>query len=143
MRFNIANTVTLKKFSLKGKAGGTVLNSMLTLPIPQINVIVIHTFDDYETGQRGWGLIKDIVIMDDPKRNYINYQEFLKNSMPAKDAIQSISNFFQENSSHLDEYERRAQLDTYQTLLNWATTPMFKDNFLVFFSEFDVITLEQ
>jgi len=142
MRFNIANTVTLRGFSLKNKAGGTTLSTQLNFPEPEINVIVIHTLDDYETGQRGWGLIKDIAIMDDPKRNYPNYLEFMQNSMPAKDAIKTIKKYFQENSSHLNNYERQEQLGKYQALVDWTTAPMFKDNFLVFFSEFDIITLE-
>lgn len=143
MKFNIANTVTVENFSLKNKEGGTTLSSHLQLTIPEINLLVVHVFDDYETGQRGWGIVKDIALMDDPINNYPNYPEFQKKSMSAKDAIKSIVEFFQENSSHIDDYERQEQLGKYQGLLNWTTAPMFKDNFLVFFSEFSVLTIER
>lgn len=142
MKFNIGNTVTVESFSLKNKQDGTILSDRLNLPNPQLNLLVIHAFQDYETGQRGWGLVKELAILDDPKENYPNYTELTKHSMPAVDAIKSIKRFFEENSSHLDEMERQEQLGIYQALVDWSTASAFKDNFVVFFSQFDIITLE-
>lgn len=141
MKVNVGDTITVKNFTLKNKAGGTTLSSHLTLPNPVLSLIVIHTFGDYETGQRGWGIISEIANADNPQSTYPNFPVLEQESMSAVDAIQNIKQFFEMNSQHLWEDEREEQLKCYEDLIELSKNKAFHNNFLIFFSEYNVISI--
>ena len=139
MKVNVADTITIHDFTIKNIHGGTTLSSELNLVFPTITLIVIREWNDYETGQRGWGLVKDFAYDDIPE-DHLNYPEFAEKSMRAKNAVDEIYNRIK-GYTHLDAIEHQEILGEMEALHHWIrNTKAFKDNFLVFFSEFNVLT---
>lgn len=141
MKVNVADTIQLQEFSFNNPQGGTQLSDWCKddLPNPILNVIVIRQWHDYETGQRGWGLIKEIALGN--KDTYENYEYFLKNAMGVHESIDKIIEFTKEQT-HLPELELQEHLGELEAIKNWGTADAFKDNFLIYFSEWNVLSVE-
>lgn len=142
MKVTVADTIQLSEFSFNNLQGGTELSEWHKddLPNPILTLVVIRQWNDDETGQRGWGLIKEIALGN--KDTYENLEFFQKNAMGVHESIDKIIAFTTEHSTHLPELERQEKLGELEAIKDWCTAEIFQDNFLIYFSEWNVLSVE-
>lgn len=145
MHFDIADTVTIKNFSVKNKAGGTLLHDdrfgtgELDLDQP-IEAMVIKEWHDYETGQRGWAIVKDIVMSDNPTEEPL-YKVFSPHCMTALEAVTGYAKSCEELYKYLDEGERASLLEQAKEIEQWVRgNSSFHNSFILYISEHNVIS---
>lgn len=140
MLFDTGDTITIENFSFSNLAGGTGMSKQLNLKAP-IEVVVIREWNDYECGQRGWAIVKDIMYSKPPEASSL-FEVFAANCQRAQVVIKKILEG-SKNSTHLDEDEFERVVAGHQEMYDWiANTTAMKDGFIIYISEFNVLTRE-
>lgn len=139
MKFNKGQQVVVSSFASHNKGGGTILSEDIpNLKMP-IQLTVIHSFCDYETGLKGWGIVSDCVKEDAETTEVFNVLSGHLNGF--QETLQRIIEFTKKYGIQNEESEER--MKEYEEIVEWGkNTVACKNNFIVFFSEFNVITVE-
>lgn len=130
MKHLIGEKLEVKSYAIVNKAGGTTYSSWEKDLPKELEVIPIHFFYDYETGWKFWGIVSDVKTHE---------ATFKKYSMSARDFIDRYVKRV-EGCTHLfkDDYEKA--VSEAKMLQNSFAEKMFENNFIIFCSQFDVIS---